>query len=105
MGIALLAAAVLFFLKQMDYLPGGGDALGVSGIKLAIAVAINFALGALMTMGIGMYAPCMITVYLLGMSPKAAFPIMMGSCAFLMPIGAFPFLRLKKATTCAQHWA
>jgi uncharacterized membrane protein YfcA len=42
-----------------------------------------------------MYAPCMILVYLLGMSPKAAFPIMMGSCAFLMPVGAVPFLREK----------
>jgi uncharacterized membrane protein YfcA len=32
-------------------------------------------------------------VYLLGMSPQAAFPIMMGSCAFLMPVGAVRFIR------------
>ena len=32
-----------------------------------------------MTLGIGLYAPCMILVSLLGMTPKAAFPIMMGS--------------------------
>jgi uncharacterized membrane protein YfcA len=64
-------------------------------VKLLVAVAVNFVLGALMTIGIGMFAPCMILVYLLGMSPKAAFPIMMGSCAFLMPIGAIPFLREK----------
>ena len=51
------------------------------------AVAGNFVLGALMTLGIGLYAPCMILVSLLGMNPKAAFPIMMGSCAFLMPVG------------------
>ena len=43
----------------------------------------NFVLGALMTIGIGLYAPCMIMVSLLGMNPTAAFPIMMGSCAFL----------------------
>ena len=36
-----------------------------------------------MTLGIGLYAPAMILVSLLGMDPKAAFPIMMGSCAFL----------------------
>ena len=96
MGIALSVAVVLLFCKQMHYFPaGGGDALGVSGVKLLIAVVINFVLGALMTIGIGMYAPCMITVYLLGMSPAAAFPIMMGSCAFLMPVGALPFLREK----------
>jgi len=95
MGIALCIAAVLLFCKQMAFFPGGGDALGVDGAKLVIAVAVNFMLGALMTIGIGMFAPCMITVYLLGMSPKAAFPIMMSSCAFLMPVGAFPFFREK----------
>ena len=39
-----------------------------------------------MTLGIGLYAPCMILVSLLGMDPRAAFPIMMGSCALLMPV-------------------
>jgi uncharacterized membrane protein YfcA len=53
----------------------------------------NFLLGALMTLGIGLYAPCMILVSLLGMNPTAAFPIMMGSCAFLMPIGSLRFIR------------
>ncbi len=41
-----------------------------------------------MTLGIGLYAPCMILISLLGMNPTAAFPIMMGSCAFLMPVGS-----------------
>jgi len=27
------------------------------------------------------------------MNPKAAFPIMMGSCAFLMPVGSVRFIR------------
>jgi uncharacterized membrane protein YfcA len=31
-------------------------------------------------------------VSLLGMDPKAAFPIMMGSCAFLMPIASMRFI-------------
>jgi uncharacterized membrane protein YfcA len=82
MAIALSVAVVLLFCKQMSYLPGGGEAMGVSGVKLIIAVVINFFLGAIMTIGIGMYAPCMIMVYLLGMSPKAAFPIMMGALPF-----------------------
>ena len=53
----------------------------------------NALLGALMTLGIGLYAPCMIMVALLGMNPKTAFPIMMGSCAFLMLIAAPRFVR------------
>jgi uncharacterized membrane protein YfcA len=95
MSVALFTAVILLVAKQMSFLPGGGDALGVHGMKLVIAIAVNFALGALMTIGIGLFAPCMITIYLLGMTPTAAFPIMMSSCAFLMPIGAFPFLREK----------
>jgi uncharacterized membrane protein YfcA len=58
-----------------------------------VAIGGNFMLGALMTLGIGLYAPCMILVSLLGMNPRAAFPIMMGSCAFLMPVGSLRFIR------------
>jgi uncharacterized membrane protein YfcA len=93
MGAALLVAAGLMFMTQLKLFPGGGDALGVSGFKFIIAVGVNFFLGALMTLGIGLYAPCMILVSLLGMNPKAAFPIMMGSCAFLMPAGSIRFIR------------
>ena len=95
MGAALLAAAFLMFMTQMNLFPGGGEAIGVGGTKLVIGVAVNFMLGALMTLGIGLYAPCMILISLLGMNPKAAFPIMMGSCAFLMPAGGLRFIREK----------
>src|SRR6185369_14765386 len=71
----------------------GGTALALTGERLAIGIAVNFVLGALMTLGIGLYAPCMILVSLLVMDPKAAFPIMMGSCAFLMPVGSMRFIR------------
>ncbi len=96
MGVALLAAAVLMVMTALDRLPGGGEALELSGGALAVACAINFVLGALMTLGIGLYAPCMIMVSLMGMNPTAAFPIMMGSCAFLMPVGSAQFIRKKK---------
>ncbi len=95
MGAALLAAGLLLGLRLLQHLPAGGDALALTGGPLAIAVAGNFALGALMTMGIGLYAPCMIMVALLGMNPTAAFPIMMGSCAFLMPVASLRFVRAK----------
>jgi uncharacterized membrane protein YfcA len=92
MGIALLAAAALMLGTQLKLFPLGGDALGVGGTRLAIGLAGNFALGALMTLGIGLYAPCMILVSLLGMNPTVAFPIMMGSCAFLMPVASVRFI-------------
>ncbi|HJO29692.1 MAG TPA: permease [Acidobacteriota bacterium] len=93
MGAALLVAALLMLMTQFDLFPVGGEALGLDGMLLVVAVVGNFILGALMTLGIGMYAPSMIMISLLGMNPVAAFPIMMGSCAFLMPVGSIRFLR------------
>lgn len=93
MGIALLVAASLMLLTQLGRLPPGADTLALTGPRLAIAVAVNFLLGGLMTLGIGLYAPCMILVSLLGMNPRAAFPIMMGSCAMLLPISGARFVR------------
>jgi uncharacterized membrane protein YfcA len=93
MGGALAVAAALFIMTNLKLIPGGGDALGLSGAQLIFAIVANFCLGALMTIGIGLYAPALILVSLLGMNPRAAFPIMMGSCAFLMPIASIRFIR------------
>lgn len=96
MGIALLIAATLMLLAQVKLLPGGGDLLKIQGARLAIGLVGNFTLGALMTVGVGLYAPCLILVSLLGMNPTAAFPIMMGSCAFLMPVASTRFVKAQK---------
>ena len=96
LGLCLIAAAMLMLASQLNLFPVGSDAEGLTGARLVVGTAGNFILGALMTLGIGLYAPCMILVSLLGMSPKAAFPIMMGSCAFLMPVGSVQFLRTRR---------
>ena len=93
MGFALLAAATLMLMRVTKLLPPGGDATALTGGSLAIGVVANFILGALMSLGIGLYAPCMIVVGLLGMNPKLAFPIMMSSCAFLMPFAGMRFVK------------
>lgn len=93
MGAALLVAAAFFLMKNLGWFPPGGDARGLTGGALALGMAGNFVFGALMTLGIGAYAPCMILVSLLGMNPETAFPIMMGSCAFLMPAASLRFIK------------
>ena len=93
MGCALLVTAGFMLARNMDWIQGGGIAIGLNGSKLIIGVVVNFILGALMTVGIGLYAPCMALVFALGMSPQVAFPIMMGSCAFLMPPASIRFIR------------
>ena len=93
MGIALLAAAGFFLMSNLNLFPAGGTALILDHWRLWVGVIGSLILGALMTLGIGLYGPCMIMVSLLGMDPKAAFPIMMGSCAFLMPVASARFIQ------------
>lgn len=96
MGTALAVAAALFVAANLRWMPVGGSATAFSGTPFVVAVAGNFVLGALMTLGIGLYAPCLIMLSLLGLDPRAAFPIMMGSCAFLMPVGGLRFVRSRR---------
>jgi uncharacterized membrane protein YfcA len=101
MGLALLVAAIIFLMQALNLFPGGGATLGLSGPRLWVGLAGNFALGVLMMLGIGLYGPCMILVSLLGMNPVAAFPIMMGSCAFLMPVASARFIKTRTYHTQA----
>jgi uncharacterized membrane protein YfcA len=93
MGALLIVAAGFMLIRMLGLTPPGGDALALDGGLLLFAVLGNFVLGALMMLGIGLYAPCMVLVSLLGMNPRAAFPIMMGSCAFLMAAAGIRFVR------------
>lgn len=95
MGFALIAIAFTLIAGQMGWIAGlgTGTAIALTGTKLIAGIVIFFVLGALMSAGVGLYAPAMATVYLLGMSPAVAFPIMMGACAFLMPVGSYKFIK------------
>jgi uncharacterized membrane protein YfcA len=93
MGGALLAASLVMLAGLVGVMPPGGDLIALTGVKLIIGLVGNFVLGALMTIGIGAYAPSLILFGLLGMNLKAVFPIMMGSCALLMPTGGARFVR------------
>ena len=92
MGAALLAAAVLMLLGMLGLFPAGGTARAFTATGFAIALAVNFVLGALLTIGIGNYAPSLIVFSLLGMDPRAAFPIMMGSGACVALIAGVRFV-------------
>jgi uncharacterized membrane protein YfcA len=92
MGTALLGAAVVMLARLTGLMPAGGDAVGLDGLPLLIGIAGNAVLGALMTIGIGAYAPSLILFGFLGMNTKSIFPIMMSTCAFLMPVGGIRFV-------------
>ena len=95
MGVALILVAAITLCKINEVGPFGilGTARGLTGGLLAVGVIANFILGILMTAGIGLYAPCMAIVLLLGMSADVAFPVMMGSCAYLCPACGITFIK------------
>jgi len=95
-GVAMLLAAAAFVAKNLNLMPGGGTALSLPPPLFAVAVAGYFVFGALMTCGIGLFAPSLILLPLLGMNPTASFPMMMGACAFLMPVSGLRFLRSER---------
>ena len=94
MGVALLTAAVFFIIANLGAFPAGGTAMALGGWRFALAVGMNFVFGALLTIGIGNYAPSVVLLSLLGLHPLAAFPIMMGTCGIVQPVAGLRFLRI-----------
>jgi uncharacterized membrane protein YfcA len=92
-GVALLIAAALYAMSNLNLFPIGGSATALPMLEMSIAVAVHFLLGALMAFGIGLYAPSLILLSLLGLDPRLAFPIMASACAFLMPATGFSFVK------------
>jgi uncharacterized membrane protein YfcA len=81
---ALIVAAILYTLANLDLMPGGGTAASLPPVLMGIAIAANFLFGILLNFGIGNYAPTLVMLSLMGMDPKLAFPIMAGGAGMAM---------------------
>jgi len=92
-GVGLLSATAFILTGKLGLIPSGSDATELTGVSLVIAAILLFIFAALNNIGIGSYAPTMITIYALGMNPAVAFPIMMGACTFSVPIGSMQFIK------------
>jgi uncharacterized membrane protein YfcA len=98
MSIAMFLTSLLMISKKVgliDFLGSGNTAIGLSGIRLVIGIVGNFIFGSLMSAGVGIYAPCMVMIYLLGMKPIIAFPIMMTSSSAVIPVNTAVFAKEK----------
>ena len=93
LGVGLMAVGLTMIAGFLNWMPAGGEAIGLTGWKLALIVVMSFIFGALQTIGVGFYAPCMAMVYALGMHPLTAFPIMMTATAMLMAAGGARFVK------------
>ena len=95
LGFGLMAVGLIMIAGFLNWMPAGGEAIGLTGWKLVVIVVMSFIFGALQTIGVGFYAPCMAMVYALGMHPLTAFPIMMTATAMLMAAGGAKFVKQK----------
>ena len=95
LGFGLMVVALIIIAGFLKLMPVGGEAIGLTGWKLILVIFMSFIFGALQTIGVGFYAPCMAMVYALGMHPLTAFPIMMTATAMLMAAGGVRFVKEK----------
>ncbi len=96
MGLALIVTAILMTLKQtgmINILGEGNVATGLTGVKLIIGIVGNFALGALMTMGVGLYA----ALYGYGLHVRAesasSLSYHVGFLCRMMPVASINFIK------------
>lgn len=92
MGVGMIILGVIMALRVLAVGPFGlvGDGLKLTTGRLIIAAIVQFILGVLMNIGVGLYAPCMALCCGLGLSVAATLPIVMGSSAMLMAFGSGP---------------
>jgi hypothetical protein len=80
-GVALLVAAGLYAMTNLEMMPGGGTASSLPLNLTVIAIVANFLFGILLNFGVGHYAPSLIMLSLMGLDPRLCFPIMAGGGA------------------------
>jgi uncharacterized membrane protein YfcA len=94
MAVALIAAGIFMALGQLKVLGElKGTALTLTGPQLLVGSIVNALLGAAIMFGVGNYGPSLVLFSLLGMDPRAAFPIMMSAGAFVGPVGSVQFMQ------------
>jgi uncharacterized membrane protein YfcA len=82
--------------KQFNLLPVGGQLMALSSSKLVIGFVAMIVCGALTSAGIGLFAMVQGVLFLLGLSPAVAFPIMTTAGAMQQPLTTLVFLKQKK---------
>lgn len=92
MFLGYVGIALMIIASKMGLLPVGGDLMSLQGNWLIAGIVGMLLVGALPAIGVGAYAPTQVILFLLGMSPLAAFPIMTASGAIQQSVAALAFI-------------
>lgn len=96
MIIAFAFTGILLLLSQLNVLDinGGDDA--IRGIRLVIFAVFMLAAGFLPAFGVGYYSLVKTSIFLFGVNPIIAFPIMASASAYQMPVTSYSFIKNQK---------
>lgn len=93
MLVTFAVTAIILILSNMNMLNVGGDLSQVRDTKLIILGVIMFLAGCLPAFGVGYYSIVLVVIFLLGLSPVVAYPIMTTASAVQMPMTAVPMIK------------
>lgn len=102
MFLGYAGIAILIIANKLGLLPIGGELMSLHGIWLVAGIVGMLLTGTLPAIGVGSYAPTLVILFLLGMSPLAAFPIMTASGAILQSTAALVFIARKQVAIKAS---
>jgi uncharacterized membrane protein YfcA len=92
MLVAFIITGVLLFLSQLNILEIGGSGTAIRGTRLLIFAIFMLVSGTLPAFGVGYYSLIKASIFLFGVNPIVAFPIMASASAFQMPVTSVTFI-------------
>ena len=95
-GIALIVAAIFYFLMNRDLMPSPGISTSLPLALTILAIAAHFVFGVLLNFGVGNYAPTLAMFSLMGLDPRYAFPIMAGGAGLCGAVASTRHIMVSK---------
>jgi uncharacterized membrane protein YfcA len=92
MLVAFIITGILLFLSQLNILTIGGTGTAIRGTRLVIFAIFMLVSGTLPAFGVGYYSLIKASIFLFGVNPIVAFPIMASASAFQMPVTSATFI-------------
>jgi uncharacterized membrane protein YfcA len=96
MLIAFAITGVLLLLSQLNILEISGGSTAIKGTRLVIFAIFMLIAGALPAFGVGYYSLVKASIFLFGVNPIIAFPIMASASAYQMPVTSITFINKQK---------
>ena len=96
MLVTFLVTAVIVILNLFNLLSISGSLIQVRGLKLILLGVIMFVAGCLPAFGVGYYSIVLVAIFLLGLSPAVAYPIMTTASAVQMPMTGIAMIKNRR---------